>query len=190
MNENQEIIDILKYSVSEITGSVALRNKIEYLYACTNKLSICGKRAGNVRTAFRDFRLFLASGKTLNLKRQEETKEKIKSIMAVNSDSKFAFKDGSVVFIREPFFEHFSNKNLTDEKAIAILKANPKSRAHFLKLPENWMDLVKGIKSPELVFVATHKPETISENGHDENHEDDSDVAVETKTKKVKEKKK
>lgn len=161
---NEEIVDILKYSIEQITGSPALRNKIELLYVEIGHESICAKRANAVRKAFRKFNEFLASGKTLSRDKREATREKIKKVIASRETmGQFGFKDGSTIYIREPFFAHFSNKNITDESAIAILKANPRNIAHFAKYPSNWQDLVNGKAKPAENFFTEAPVEEITD---------------------------
>lgn len=54
-----------------------------------------------------------------------------------------------------------SNDNLTDEKAIEFLKANPKNIVLFSKYPPNWEDLLGEEKKPAKKAKAVKKAEDI-----------------------------
>jgi len=139
---NSEIAEFVKHSVNEVWRSSKLKNQLERLTTYIGQKIPCTSCGGEIKRAFRELQKFHRSGKKVLT---AEEKNKIRM-------SQFELK--GLTYIREPFFEHFSNKNITDEKAIEILKSNPKRSALFSKLPDNWMDLVNGVE-PENIF----KPE-------------------------------
>ena len=58
--------------------------------------------------------------------------------------SKFRFKSERTIVTGVGKHRNISNHNMTDEKAIAFLKANPNRIVLFSTYPANWNDLISG----------------------------------------------
>jgi len=71
------------------------------------------------------------------LKSLNEPKIKLKQTQIMN---KFEIKEGKMIQLHG-LNDAYTNANLTDEKAIEILKKFPKAIAFFSKHPDNWQEL-------------------------------------------------
>lgn len=81
---------------------------------------------------------YLKKVKSLNLKDMET----VDSQKQEKKKNEFRFKGDKVVHVRGTS-KYYSNANLTDEAAIAILKENPNRIALFKKYPANWKELIE-----------------------------------------------
>jgi len=77
-----------------------------------------------------------------NLKKFNPQKQKIMS----NQKRNFELKTGVIVPVAGTS-ESYSNANLTDEKAVELLTANPNRKALFSKLPKNIDELIEDFKN-------------------------------------------
>lgn len=67
--------------------------------------------------------------------------------------SQFRFKNERTIVTGVGKHRNISNHSMTDEKAIAFLKANPNRIVMFSQFPDNWKELISGAESVQLDLV-------------------------------------
>lgn len=68
--------------------------------------------------------------------------------------SKFVIKAGGQIHCQHAVY---TNDNITDEEAIALLKHNKKNIGHFESFPDNWQELLEEPAKPALETTSTEE---------------------------------
>lgn len=79
-----------------------------------------------------------------------------------NMESQFKIKKG-VMIMNHKLSDPITFDNLTDERALELLKINPKSISLFSEFPENWEELLHGKKPKKLKEVKAEIEEKVEE---------------------------
>lgn len=146
------IEEISKLTLKQVQGNVIYERELKRTYFELFKSHLTITCGGCIDDAIYNIRYYL----------NKQNKKVMNS-----SNTLFRFFSNVVLYVPK-WHEHITNDNLTDSRAIELLRLTQANIKHFEKFPDNWKELVAGKVADDLKSIEVEKEKPDDENETDE----------------------
>lgn len=146
----ERIKELQAIGINKILRDKELKNEYVRIYKNIFKTDLCSTCEALIKHSFIEFnkltnlKIETMSNKLFNFRTKDENGRDVTTCLHFQATN-----------------EDLTNKNLTDERAIALLRSNKAYKKYFVNLPANWEALVAGTESivtPKAITIPVTEP--------------------------------